>query len=122
MLDTLRLVNAYPVGVTLSECANFPVALRIGRALLADGCRHVLLIVVDCISRQDSRIVPPQISVKSDAAASCLLSRTGGDFQVEAIAQLTRPDLGLLTFPKNWSSICARQISHYSTVLHKYWT
>jgi 3-oxoacyl-[acyl-carrier-protein] synthase-3 len=105
MLDTLGLTRAYPVGVTLSECANFPSALRVARALLADGCRHVLLATVDCIAQHDSRIVPPQLSVKSDAAASCLLSAAQGEFHVDALAQVARADL--------WSLAIDRELERY---------
>jgi 3-oxoacyl-[acyl-carrier-protein] synthase-3 len=75
LLDVTGLTKAYPVGVTLSECANVQTALRVGAAMIAAGeARHVLVVSVDCTAPSASRLVPPRVSVKSDGAASVVLS------------------------------------------------
>lgn len=74
-IDELGLDNAYPIGVFFSECGNLQTAVRTAYSLIkSEDCKNVLLITTDKISETDSRIVPPNISVKSDAAASCVLS------------------------------------------------
>lgn len=89
VMHELGLVNAYPIGVTLSECANLQSALRVAVNLVrSEGHSNVLLVVTDRISDHDSRIVPPQISVKSDGAAACLVTRgVPGDYEICAIEQ-----------------------------------
>ncbi|MDD4965745.1 hypothetical protein [Halothiobacillus sp.] len=76
-LDELGLENAYPVGVRLSECANFHVGVAVAKSLIkAAQYRNVLLVSVDLarLASPASRIVSGGISVMSDAAASCVIS------------------------------------------------
>jgi 3-oxoacyl-[acyl-carrier-protein] synthase III len=78
LITKLGLVNAYPVGVTLSECANFVIALSLAADSLRLGhCRNALLVTTDKVLEGESRIVPPEISVGSDCAASVLVTRDG---------------------------------------------
>lgn len=89
----LGIKNAYPVGVTLSDCANFIVALAIAVDALRQGrARNVLVISVDKIRAGDSRIVAPDVTVASDSAASVLLtSEAEGPFEVLATEQYMIP-------------------------------
>ena len=76
LLWELELTRAYPIGVTLSECANVQAALAVGAALIGAGqARTVMVVSTDCTGERASRLVPPKIGIKSDGAASVLLSR-----------------------------------------------
>lgn len=94
LLESLRLPRAVPIGVFLAECANFATALRVASNMLGCGdAERVLLIMVDKTAAGESRILPPGISVKSDVAASCLLSTEGGAYQVIATHQHIDPKM-----------------------------
>jgi 3-oxoacyl-[acyl-carrier-protein] synthase III len=91
----LGLHHAYPIGVFLSGCANFHSGLRVARSLVRSGeAQHVLLVTADKVPDGGTRIVPPNVSVASDGAASCLIS-TSSDLELELIAlrQAASPDL-----------------------------
>jgi 3-oxoacyl-[acyl-carrier-protein] synthase III len=107
LIDDLELENAYPIGVTLSESANLQSAMRVAAGLVALGdCDNVLVVATDCISDADSRIVAPGISVKSDAAASCLISADpNADFELLGARQTIRPGL--------WNVDAERDLMHY---------
>lgn len=84
--------NAYPIIVTMSECANFHVALEVAQTSIATNkARNVLVVTTDKSSLVSprSRIVGDGIGVMSDGAASCLLSTDLDDglelLQVERI-------------------------------------
>jgi 3-oxoacyl-[acyl-carrier-protein] synthase-3 len=78
MIGRLGLVNAYPVGVTLSECANVVIALALAADALRSGrCRNALIVTADKVLEGESRVVPPEVSVGSDCAASVLLTSQG---------------------------------------------
>ena len=93
LIAKLGLKNAYPVGVTLSECANFIVGLSLGIDALRQGrCENVLVVSVDKIREGATRVVPPDVSVASDAAASVVLSTEGtGAWEVIDTEQLMIP-------------------------------
>lgn len=78
LVTKLQLENVYPIGVTFSECANLIVALAVGAdAIRQGGYRNVLVVSADKSQAGKSRIVPPDVSVASDAAASVLLTGEG---------------------------------------------
>jgi 3-oxoacyl-[acyl-carrier-protein] synthase III len=93
LIAKLGLENVYPVGVTLSECANFIVALAMAiDALRQRRYQHALIIAADKIRDGRSRIVPPNVAVASDAAASVLLSsEAAGPWEVLATEQSMIP-------------------------------
>jgi len=69
--------NAYPIIVTMSECANFHVALEVAQtALISQKARNVLVVTTDKsnLVSPRSRVVGDGIGVMSDGAASCLIS------------------------------------------------
>jgi 3-oxoacyl-[acyl-carrier-protein] synthase III len=107
LIDVLELENAYPTGVTLSESANLQSAIRVAAGLVALGdCDNVLVVATDRIADMDTRIVAPRISVKSDAAASCLISADPhADFELVGARQTIRPSL--------WDVDAERDLMHY---------
>jgi 3-oxoacyl-[acyl-carrier-protein] synthase III len=94
LMADLQLDRAYPTGVYLSECANLYSALRTGVALMkSEDLRHVLVLVADVFSEAQSRILPPSISVRSDAASSFMISRDAGQFRILDVRQRIEPEL-----------------------------
>jgi len=111
-LAELRLANAYPLNVSLSDCANLQIALRVAAALvLAGEFRRVLLISVDVarLAAPASRLIGGGIAVASDGAAS-LLVREEGAFVVEAAAQVS--DAALSSREGHARSLAARVRAH----------
>lgn len=69
--------NAYPLIVTMSECASFQMALELAQSSIVAGkAKNVLLVAMDRSDKVSprSRIVGDGIGVMSDAAASCIVS------------------------------------------------
>jgi 3-oxoacyl-[acyl-carrier-protein] synthase-3 len=95
LLADLGLVRAYPLNVTLSDCANALIALRVAAALLRAGeLRRVLLISADLARHAaPSRLIGDGVAVGSDAAASAVLALGGDGFAVESAAQKTESAL-----------------------------
>jgi 3-oxoacyl-[acyl-carrier-protein] synthase III len=90
LIDELDLKKAYPIGINLSECGNLQTGIRVATGLIkAESCTNILLITTDRISEKSSRIVPPNISVASDGAASFILtsSEIKGEFEVICTSQ-----------------------------------
>jgi aspartate 1-decarboxylase len=76
-VEATGLADAYIVGLSLSECANVNLAAGVAADMIASGAYHnVLVVSADVTHPSESRIVPPGISIKSDAAVSFLASRT----------------------------------------------
>lgn len=68
-------INAYPYGVFLSECLNFYSALKMSIALnSSESEEQILLLTTDVIDIDESRVIPPGLAIKSDGAASCIIS------------------------------------------------
>jgi 3-oxoacyl-[acyl-carrier-protein] synthase III len=74
LLNNLN-IDAYPYGVYLSECTNLMSALSIGMAFINKDKEDILIISSDVVGEGESRIVPPGFAIKSDSAASCILSK-----------------------------------------------
>jgi 3-oxoacyl-[acyl-carrier-protein] synthase-3 len=75
LIYELDLNNAYPVGVFFSECSSMLTAIRIASNFIKAGeWKNVLVVSSDTISDNDTRIIPPNTSISSDAAASCILT------------------------------------------------
>ncbi len=85
--------NAYLYGCYLNACSNFTTALKLGGALLKSGdCDQVLLVTSDK-AQSEARVMPGAIALLSDGAASCLLSKRPGGFQVNVVACRSNADL-----------------------------
>ncbi|HVR11755.1 MAG TPA: 3-oxoacyl-[acyl-carrier-protein] synthase III C-terminal domain-containing protein [Thermoanaerobaculia bacterium] len=93
LIGRLGLVNAYPIGVTLSECANVVIALALAADTLQLGrCRNALVVTTDKVLDGESRVVPPEVSVGSDCAASVLVCGEGtGPWELLATERLLIP-------------------------------
>ena len=93
LVAKLGIKNAYPVGMTLSECANFIIALGTAvDALGQERCKNVLIVTADKTPNGNSRIVPPDVSVASDAAASVVLTtEEEGPYEVLGTQQTMIP-------------------------------
>ncbi|MEH2193504.1 MAG: 3-oxoacyl-[acyl-carrier-protein] synthase III C-terminal domain-containing protein [Nostoc sp.] len=75
LIYEVDLNNAYPVGVFFSECSSMLTAIRIASNFIKAGeWKNVLVVSSDTISDNDTRIIPPNTSISSDAAASCILT------------------------------------------------
>ncbi len=82
----LGLSRAYPLGVTLSDCGNVVAALRVAAALVrGEGCANVLVAATDAVRPGAGRVVPPRVSVASDAAASFVVTDRPGGYRVLSV-------------------------------------
>lgn len=92
-MSELGLVKAYPIGVTLSYCGNVHAALRLATSLGRSGeSERMLLVCTDRVGPQETRIVPPAISISSDGAASCLITPAAEvGYEVLGTAQVCDP-------------------------------
>jgi 3-oxoacyl-[acyl-carrier-protein] synthase III len=96
LLCDLKLTKAYPIGVFLSYCGNFHSAISIAHERIVAGrAKNVLLVTADKLSPHESRIYPPNITILSDAVASCIVTAHKGDFKIKNTYQHTNPYLWL---------------------------
>jgi 3-oxoacyl-[acyl-carrier-protein] synthase III len=95
LMNQLGLVNAYPVGVFLPGCANATSSMRVAINMIrAEGYRNVMVVTTDKVIPGDSikRVMWPDVSVLSDAAASFMVTSTGQtEFDVIAISHHSAP-------------------------------
>ncbi|MCL2051382.1 MAG: 3-oxoacyl-ACP synthase [Lachnospiraceae bacterium] len=89
LLGNLKL-DGFPYGIYLSDCSNLITAIKIGKnSLTDDPAKEILVITTDKVGESESRIVPPGSTIKSDGAASCILSSApkGKCFEILEIKQ-----------------------------------
>lgn len=95
LMNELGLVNAYPIGVFLPGCANAVTSLRVAVNMIrAEGYRRVLVVTTDKLAPGDSakRVMWPDVSVLSDAAASFMVTSAGdAEFDVTGIGHHSAP-------------------------------
>ena len=66
---------AYPIASSFSYCGNFLTGARTAYNYIQEGeFKNVLLVVADRVADDTTRVVPPAISIGSDAASCCLLT------------------------------------------------
>lgn len=94
LLADVGLGSAFPMGVFLSYCANFQVALELACALIETGQEETVLVVCSDVHWGPDRLVSPRISVHSDAAASFTVSSDDGPFEVVDTEVKVDPKLG----------------------------
>jgi 3-oxoacyl-[acyl-carrier-protein] synthase-3 len=96
MLVQLGLRDAYPVGVSLSGCTNFSMAIRLAASLIqAEGLHNILVVCSDRAPDGGRRTMRPGVCVFSDGAVSCLVGRAGaGEFDVLQIRHENAPEMG----------------------------
>lgn len=75
LIHNVGLVNAYPYGVAMSECANALATLQVAAGLAALGrIEKALVVLIDRIDEtRRSRVVSPDASIYSDAVVTFLL-------------------------------------------------
>lgn len=77
LLEKLHLENSYMIGTFLRGCSNIHTALRIASNMcITNETSNVLIITSDQAENDDLRLVPPNIGVTSDGAASFILSKS----------------------------------------------
>jgi 3-oxoacyl-[acyl-carrier-protein] synthase III len=92
-LRALGFGNTFVAGVNLGGCTNYTTLLRMARGLIAgEGYRHVLVVESNkCLHDGSDRLVMPDLSVFSDGAAACVVTRDAPQFIVRGLAQVTTP-------------------------------
>lgn len=103
VLDGLGMPGLTPIGVSLSWCVNTHTALDLARMMIeADGDAAVLVVCADLWpkSRPD-RLVLPNVSVHTDAAACFAVSRHEGPFRIGQARMRLDPALGLMDRTKD---------------------
>ena len=75
MMARLRMNNCYPMGIALSECANLHSCLALARMMISScEARRVMVVTSDRRHAGESALIHPGVAVKSDGAASCIVS------------------------------------------------
>nr|MDZ8059833.1 3-oxoacyl-[acyl-carrier-protein] synthase III C-terminal domain-containing protein [Nostoc sp. EkiNYC01] len=75
LINECSLVNPYPIGLFFSECGNMQIAIRVASSLIkSKEFKNVLVVATDKVAYNQTRIVPPDLSICSDAAASCIIT------------------------------------------------
>lgn len=93
LMTNLGIPNAYPLQVSGSNCANVLAAIDIALTYLqAAKAEHILVISADKPSlRAEGRKMYNEMSIKSDAAVSCVVSKAGqGEYDVLHLEQANR--------------------------------
>lgn len=93
VVHRLGMSNAQSYGVFLAESGNFTSGIRVARNLLvAEGLRNVVYVNTDKLTDDESKVVPSEISMMSEAATSCLVStEERGGFVLGKLAQRSNP-------------------------------
>jgi 3-oxoacyl-[acyl-carrier-protein] synthase III len=95
LLRLTELKNAYPIAITLSECANLHSALKVACGLISSSqANKIVLVSSDCVAPGISRIVPPRIGVKSDGAAAVLLQSEPAECKILNVSLKYNSELG----------------------------
>lgn len=104
--ESLGLGNAYPIASSFSFCGNFLTGARTARNYIKSGdFTNVLLVVADRTAQGVTRVVPPMISIGSDAASCCLLtSQPLTDYEIFPISQSTNARMGQLDPDKDFKA------------------
>ena len=95
-LMDLELNKAYPIASSFSFCSNFLTSIRTAYQYVKNKeFNNVLVVVSDRLSDETTRLVPPNISIGSDAASCCLVSSNSSlKFELKGISQSINVELG----------------------------
>jgi 3-oxoacyl-[acyl-carrier-protein] synthase-3 len=97
LLAESGLIRAFPLLVSLADCANLQAAIRFAaNAVLAGQTSTVLVATVDLVPPGLDRLVPPAIGVLSDGAASCIVSRHPEGLKIQLMHQASDARLGAI--------------------------
>jgi 3-oxoacyl-[acyl-carrier-protein] synthase III len=83
--------NIHVVGITLAGCCGFSELLRMARNLIvAEGYRSVLVVDVNrCKPDESDRLVPPDWTIYSDGAASCVVTTCEPEFALRSVVRVS---------------------------------
>ena len=104
LLLKIGLKNAFPIGVSLSDCANILTGIQIGASLISSRmAKKILLVSSDKVLKESSkRKMMPEMSILSDAAVSCIISEPGtGLFDIKYITNKNIPSQWEINREKN---------------------
>lgn len=89
LLHELGLVNAYPIGVHLSNSSNAATLFRVAMSLIRSGeAKSSLLVLADVAKSEAERVMEPALAVIGDGAASCIVSsEVEGQFELLRVVQ-----------------------------------
>lgn len=98
LINECNLGNVYPIGLFFSECGNTQIAIRVASGLIkSKEFKNILVVATDKVAYNQTRIVPPDISICSDAAASFILtSEVEEGFEVMHTTQHTNPAMAYI--------------------------
>lgn len=119
LMQELGLVNALPVGIALSDCANILTGLQMATAQVASGmANNVLLVCADIVSQAPGkREMAQQMSVLSDGALSCFVSAPGkGDYDITGIIHKNKPSQWEMWRQANENAYSLEKLKHLITV------
>lgn len=123
LLNELEVTNGFPMGIYLPGCANFSIALRVAKNLIiGDGLKHVLIVTSDKTDPKDpeNRIFYPDITLLSDAAASCIVSSVDEfDYIVKDVQHHSAPHMWDLDMEKNFSAFLLETVRGTETAVNK---
>jgi 3-oxoacyl-[acyl-carrier-protein] synthase III len=104
-LCDLGMDRAFPIASSFSYCGNFLTGARTACHYIMSGeFTRVLLVVADRTAHSVTRLVPPGISIGSDAASCCLLTSddTLFELEIESISQSMNAAMGKLDPAKDF--------------------
>jgi 3-oxoacyl-[acyl-carrier-protein] synthase III len=96
--NELGLVGAFPLGISLAGCANFGPALETAASLVQAGrARNVLVLLIDKLVGEHSRVMDLGMSVLSDAAVAGIVNAGPGEYELLAFGRASRPQIERLS-------------------------
>lgn len=96
MLSGLGLRDPAILGVSLGQCANSQLALQQAAALIESGrADNVLIVCVDKMPEEASRLVAPKISMISDCASAVRVSSSAEGAEYLLLDSFLRVNVGL---------------------------
>lgn len=103
-LQRLGLSYAYPIASSFSYCGNFLTGARTAcNYIKTKEFENILLVVADRTADDITRIVPPMLSIGSDAASCCLLTSDKlFDLEISGISQSMNAKMGKLDAGKDF--------------------
>lgn len=84
LLSYLKMPTTYPIGISLSDCANSLLGLQTAQAMVSSGqAKNVLVVCTNRASqRPGNRKMIPEVAVCGDAAVSVLVTSSPGDYKI----------------------------------------
>ncbi len=123
IMNDLKLINAYPIGIYMAECTSSSVALQIASTLIS--CRKASNVLVICTNKvkqghDHERIIQPGISILSDAAVACLVSsQHTNEYQLLEVEHIHSADLENLNPEEDFENFVKGSINGFERVTKK---